>query len=67
VFRPESGDNLQVYGRGGLTMTKRFQDLWLRLRRSEQEEARDEAIERLARIVAAEARRTVRVTPLTVR
>lgn len=48
-------------------MTKRLQELLSRLRRSEQEKDRDHALERLSRIVAAEARRTVRLTPLTAR
>jgi hypothetical protein len=48
-------------------MTKRFQELLSRLRRTEQEEVRDHTLERLSRIVASESRRTVRVTPLSAR
>jgi hypothetical protein len=48
-------------------MTKRIQELLARLRRAEAEEVRDAAIERLTRIVAAEGRRKVRLTPLSVR
>lgn len=48
-------------------MARRIQEIISRLRGAAPEEEIDLAIERLTRIVATEARRAVRLTPLTER